>query len=107
MTDKKQFSVEITETLLDEVIDSFDDLSIQDHSVCMWCLVARAVQPVLGKGTWVNEKAVAKAPFNYFVHEWQGDHVAQRFVTLFDASRYDDIRKQLPATVTFTLMGRD
>jgi len=60
------------------------------------------VQEVTGKKTWVTEQAIAKAPIDYFVHEWQGDETAKTLVRLYDITDYDAIRAMLPVTVTFT-----
>ena len=99
---KDVFSVTITTETLDAAIASWDDMSLQRHAICEQCVVARAVQEVLGKEAWVADHAMAKGPINHYVHEWQGDYVAQRLVNLFDAAQYDEIREMLPVTVKFT-----
>jgi hypothetical protein len=102
MNRKDSFSVTVTMAHLDEAIASWDDLSMQRHSVCDQCPVARAVKPILGPETWVAEHAMARTPVNRDIWEWQGDYAARRIVELFDAVRYDEIRTMLPVTVKFT-----
>jgi len=102
MTDKKPLTITVTEAHLDKSIASWDDMSLDHHSICEMCVVAMAVQEVTGKKAWVTEQAIAKAPIDYFVHEWQGDETAKTLVRLYDITDYDAIRAMLPVTVTFT-----
>jgi len=102
MTDPKNFSVRVTEDHLNTALALFNDLN-HEATICNDCILAVAVKPILGKGAWVAENAVAKNPIDYYVHEWAGDQTAALLVRLFDGMYYDDIRKMLPVDVSFTL----